>query len=106
MTESASAERRVEPLVRDLREEMAALGALVGGRSDAELARVTPFQGWRARDVITHLAFVDRLARIAVTDAGAYAAELGAMSQGTAPPPGDDGSARGVFDRLNAYARQ
>jgi len=106
MSDDASAERDTISLLSDLRDEVAALAALVTPRSETELEQATPFQSWRARDAITHLAFIDRLATLAVTDATGYAGEIAAMREGTAPPPGDDGSPSGVFKRLSAYARR
>ncbi|MDB5445545.1 MAG: wyosine base formation protein [Phenylobacterium sp.] len=94
------------PALADLREEVSALRRLVAGRSDAELARPTPFYGWRAQDVITHLTFVDRLARLAVTDPDRCAEAVAAMARGTAPRPGDAAGSQGSFDRLTAYAQQ
>src|SRR5690606_16330680 len=92
---------KVSAAVADLRAEVAELDRLVASRTDEELDRPTPFQGWRAKDVLGHLTFVDRLALLAVSDPAACAAQVKAMGEGTKAD--GDTSEAGVFRRLLAH---
>lgn len=83
----------------DLAEEAATLRSLAVG-SDPEA--VTPFFGWRVRDTIHHLVFIDRLAALSLTDPLGFAGAHRRFVEGTAPrspglPPED------IFARLKAY---
>jgi uncharacterized protein (TIGR03084 family) len=49
-------------LVRDLREEGAALYGLLETLDESDWARPTPFKNWTVQDVVEHLHFSDRLA--------------------------------------------
>jgi uncharacterized protein (TIGR03084 family) len=55
-----------------LRDEGDVLAGLLRDRGRDELLLVTPFQGWRVLDVVTHLAYVDRLAGLTLTAPEAY----------------------------------
>ncbi|MEU5977984.1 TIGR03084 family metal-binding protein [Streptomyces sp. NPDC047315] len=59
----------------DLRDEGDALDSLVGGAPVADWGRRTPAPGWSVAHQIAHLAWTDRVALLAVTDADAFAVE-------------------------------
>ncbi|MCX6400028.1 MAG: maleylpyruvate isomerase family mycothiol-dependent enzyme, partial [Propionibacteriales bacterium] len=61
-------------IVEDLALETADLAAVLGARAEAEWKRPTPAEGWTIGDQITHLAYFDDTARLAVTDTDAFAA--------------------------------
>ena len=84
----------------DLRAEARALRTLLDGRTRFDPHDVTPFFGWRVRDTVAHLAFIDRLALLTLTDPAAFAGELAQFAQGTA---GAARSGAAVFARLTAY---
>ena len=63
-------------LCRDLAEEHAALDSMVAGLEEKVWDRLTPAAGWTIRDEITHLAYFDGTARLAATDAAAFAKHL------------------------------
>ena len=58
----------------DLREEGAALYALVSTLDADDWQRPTPFKNWTVNDVIAHLHTTDRVATLALTDADAFRA--------------------------------
>jgi uncharacterized protein (TIGR03084 family) len=82
----------------DLLAEVAALRGLVETHSGLAATEVTPFYGWRVRDTIGHMAFIDRLARLTLSDAAAFAVELGRFGQGVAAASGET-----PFHRIAAY---
>ncbi|MEX0173410.1 TIGR03084 family metal-binding protein [Streptomyces sp. LMG1-1-1.1] len=59
----------------DLRAESEELDALVGELSDEQWGAETPAPGWTIAHQIAHLAWTDRAALLAATDAEAFAAE-------------------------------
>lgn len=63
-------------IVDDLCAEGAALDALVADLSDEQWAWQTPAAGWTVAHQIGHLAWTDRAALTAATDADAFAAQL------------------------------
>ncbi|MEU9609676.1 TIGR03084 family metal-binding protein [Streptomyces sp. NPDC048057] len=83
----------------DLRDESDELDSLVGGAPVADWGRRTPAPGWCVAHQIAHLAWTDRVALLAVTDADAFAVETEkalaapyffvdeAAEQGAATPP-------------------
>lgn len=68
-------------VVRDLADEQAALDARVAGLPDERWEVATPSEGWRVRDQITHLAYFDRVAALAITDPEPFAAEVATALQ-------------------------
>jgi uncharacterized protein (TIGR03084 family) len=61
----------------DLEAEQQSLDDMVSGLPDDEWAMPTPAPGWSILDQISHLAFFDEQARIAITDSEAFAKSLG-----------------------------
>ncbi|NGO10948.1 TIGR03084 family protein [Streptomyces sp. HC44] len=61
------------PVLDDLREESDELDRIVRELSEEEWARATPAPGWSVAHQIAHLAWTDRAALLAVTDAEAFA---------------------------------
>jgi uncharacterized protein (TIGR03084 family) len=76
-------------LLDDLRSEHAALDERVAALDDAGWMTPTPAEGWTVADSISHLAFFDGTAVLALTDADGFRAHLGelaaAASASTAP---------------------
>jgi uncharacterized protein (TIGR03084 family) len=64
----------VDAICADLRAEHDDLDALVTPLDDVDWKRETPAQGWAIRDQISHLAFFDRTALLALTDPEAFRA--------------------------------
>jgi len=62
-------------VIDDLGRESDELDRLVGQLEQTRWARVTPAAGWTIAHQIAHLAWTDRVALLAVTDAEAFAAE-------------------------------
>ncbi|MFH9084475.1 TIGR03084 family metal-binding protein [Streptomyces sp. NPDC017673] len=62
------------PVIDDLRAESGELDQLVAGLSPAQWALPTPAPGWTVAHQIAHLAWTDRSALLAVTDADAFRA--------------------------------
>jgi uncharacterized protein (TIGR03084 family) len=62
-----------QALVADLRAEQEELAALLDGLDAADWARATPSPGWNIADQVAHLAFFDRSALSALTDAEGFA---------------------------------
>ncbi|GGX63163.1 TIGR03084 family metal-binding protein [Streptomyces minutiscleroticus] len=60
-------------VVDDLRRESEELDALVSGLGEERWALATPAEGWTVAHQIAHLAWTDRSALLAVTDADAFA---------------------------------
>ncbi|GAA1074858.1 TIGR03084 family metal-binding protein [Nocardiopsis metallicus] len=60
-------------LLADLRAEQEELAALLEGLDAADWARATPSPGWNIADQVAHLAFFDRSALTALTDADGFA---------------------------------
>lgn len=62
-------------VIGDLQRESEELDALVGDLAEEQWALGTPAEGWTIAHQIAHLAWTDRAALLAVTDADAFAAE-------------------------------
>ncbi|MHB8466048.1 MAG: TIGR03084 family metal-binding protein [Acidimicrobiales bacterium] len=77
----------LEHVVADLAVEQHDLDALVVALDDDGWDAPTPAEGWAVRDQISHLAFFDGRARLALTDPAAFVAEVEAM---LADPRGSD----------------
>ncbi len=75
-----------DALLADLHEEHAALDARVGDLDDAAWTTPTPAEGWAVRDQLSHLAFFDGTAVLALTDAEAFAAHTNSMAAGPKEP--------------------
>ncbi|WP_128375042.1 TIGR03084 family metal-binding protein [Streptomyces cavernae] len=63
-------------VIGDLQRESEELDSLVSELTDAQWALDTPAAGWTIAHQIAHLAWTDRAAFLAVTDADAFAAEV------------------------------
>ncbi|MFE5907601.1 TIGR03084 family metal-binding protein [Streptomyces wedmorensis] len=61
----------------DLRGESEELDVMVGGLSEEQWGAATPAPGWTIAHQIAHLAWTDRAALLAATDAEAFAVEAG-----------------------------
>ncbi|QCQ92250.1 TIGR03084 family metal-binding protein [Rhodococcus sp. SGAir0479] len=66
----------LDKIVDDLRAEGAAVDALVADLPDERWAAPTPAAGWTVAHQIGHLAWTDRAALLAATDADGFAAQL------------------------------
>lgn len=64
------------PVLDDLRAESEEVDRLVGDLPAARWAAATPSPGWTVAHQIAHLAWTDRAALLAITDADAFGAEL------------------------------
>jgi uncharacterized protein (TIGR03084 family) len=71
-------------LCDDLLAERAELDAMVAGLDAAGWRAPTPAPGWSVLDQVTHLAFFDDTARLAVTDPAAFRAERDRMQAASA----------------------
>jgi uncharacterized protein (TIGR03084 family) len=65
-----------DDVLADLDAESAELDALVAGLDDDGWAKATPAEGWTIAHQIAHLAWTDRQATLAATDADGFAAHL------------------------------
>jgi uncharacterized protein (TIGR03084 family) len=66
-------------LVADLRAEQEDLDDRLARLAEFEWARQTPAVGWSIQDQVTHLAFFDEAATLALLDADAFRAQLAAV---------------------------
>ncbi|MFE0101689.1 TIGR03084 family metal-binding protein [Streptomyces sp. NPDC059009] len=66
----------VLPVFGDLRDESEELDQLVGELAEEKWARATPAEGWTVAHQIAHLAWTDRAAWYALTDADAFHGEV------------------------------
>ena len=66
----------LDELLRDLAAEHADLEGLLMDRDEAEWDRPTPAPGWSVKDQVSHLAFFDEQAALAVADPDAFQASL------------------------------
>jgi uncharacterized protein (TIGR03084 family) len=82
-------------VIDDLHRESEELDRLVGKLREGQWTRATPAPGWTVAHQIAHLAWTDRSALLAVTDAEAFAKEV---EKALASPDGfvDDGAAEGA----------
>jgi len=69
-----------DPIIDDLRDESAALDALVGPLPTQHWARPTPAPGWTIAHQIAHLLWTDRVALTSITDEPAFGELLTAAS--------------------------
>lgn len=82
-------------VIDDLHQESEELDLLVGDLTAEQWARATPAAGWTIAHQIAHLAWTDRSALLAVTDAEAFAKEV---EKAIASPGGfvDEGAEEGA----------
>jgi uncharacterized protein (TIGR03084 family) len=73
-------------LLEDLRDEHAALDERVAPLDDGGWTMGTPAEGWTVRDAISHLAFFDATAVLALEDGDAFVAHATAMATGPREP--------------------
>ncbi|MCK9542730.1 MAG: maleylpyruvate isomerase family mycothiol-dependent enzyme [Novosphingobium sp.] len=87
----------IASLCADLREEAAALRALV---TDGPLTPDTPvpFMGWTARDSIEHMVLIDRLATLALADPFRAVEERAAFVRGTSSSAQPQARFRAIAD--------
>ena len=85
----------MDAICDDLAAEHAALDALVCDLPTRPGSAPTPAEGWAVRDQISHLWFFDDTARLAVTDADAFAAPARRCSPRRRRAPTIRRSARG-----------
>ena len=64
----------VDTVCADLAAEHEDLDRIVAALDDADLERPTPSPGWSVRDQVTHLAYFDGQATLAIVDPEAFAA--------------------------------
>jgi uncharacterized protein (TIGR03084 family) len=64
----------LRPLLADLTAETAELDSMLAGLPPADWDRPTPAAGWAVRDQVSHLAYFDETAALAVTDPGQFRA--------------------------------
>src|SRR3990172_7799276 len=69
----------LDEIINDLEAEQAALGRVLGALSAADWDAPTHAPGWSVRDQVSHLAFFDEAAALAITDREAFAAEVRAL---------------------------
>lgn len=96
----------VASVLGDLQAEQASLDDVVAGLDAEAWATPTASPRWSVTDQIAHLAFFDRTAALAITDADGFrthAAELGAMFGG--PAEAIDDHAHGSFRALDVAGR-
>jgi uncharacterized protein (TIGR03084 family) len=74
-------------LLADLAAEHAALDERVAPLDDAGWRTPTPAEGWTVADSVSHLAFFDRTALLALTDPDAFTAHLSEMAAAGASEP-------------------
>jgi len=91
---------QVSGLVDDLVAEQAALDAVVAGLADDAWQMPTPSPRWSVADQIGHLAYFDRTAALAITDADAFAEHRAGAFQRYADPLDGDELTLGAFRRL------
>lgn len=69
----------LQEVISDLRDEQAALGAVLDRIPPKEWDEPTHAVGWMVRDQVTHLAFFDEKAAQSIRNPAAFAAELNAL---------------------------
>ena len=74
-------------LLADLADEHAALDERVAALDDHGWTTPTPAEGWAVRDAVSHLAFFDASARLALTDPDAFTRHLGELAAQAADEP-------------------
>ncbi len=78
----------LDEVVNDLEAEHAALGNVLDSLSAADWDIPTHAPGWSVRDQVSHLAFFDEAAALAITDAEAFTAEARAAPEKVSEPEG------------------
>ncbi len=76
----ADARALLDGLLADLAAETADLDRVLAGLTAAGWERPTPAAGWAVRDQVSHLAYFDEAAALAVTDAGRFRAAAAALA--------------------------
>jgi uncharacterized protein (TIGR03084 family) len=66
----------LDAIRKDLEDEQRSLDEIVASLSDEGWATPTPAEGWSVLDQVSHLAFFDEQARLAITDPEAFARSL------------------------------
>jgi uncharacterized protein (TIGR03084 family) len=72
-------------LLEDLEAERGELDALVAALGESDWDRATPADGWAVRDQISHLAYFDEAALLAMTDSAAFKTLVDAMLEASDP---------------------
>ena len=75
----ADARTLLDGLLADLAAETAELDQVLAGLGAADWERPTPAAGWAVRDQVSHLAYFDEAAALAVTDPDRFHAEAAAL---------------------------
>ncbi|WP_327091029.1 TIGR03084 family metal-binding protein [Nonomuraea sp. NBC_01738] len=70
-------------LTADLRAETEALERVLGGLTDEQWELATPADGWAVRDQVSHLAWFDDAAALAVREPAAFRAQTLLVGEGT-----------------------
>lgn len=65
-----------QDVVADLVAEHESLGGMLNHMGDRDWDRGTPAVGWTCRDQVSHLAFFDDMATLAITDPASFAVEV------------------------------
>jgi uncharacterized protein (TIGR03084 family) len=92
-------------LLEDLRVESEELDGLVAPLPDDTWRRETPASGWTVAHQIAHLAWTDRVALLAITDAMAFAAELTQASAGLLDQAAGEGAALPPAELLTRWRK-
>jgi uncharacterized protein (TIGR03084 family) len=82
----------VDAICTDLAAEHDALDSIVGSLAAADWQLPTPAEGWSIVDGISHLMYFDRSARLAATDADAFAQHVKVLMASKADAPESDPS--------------
>ncbi len=78
MSDATPASEGIASLVDDLEAEQAALEMIVSGLTSPTWDTPSPAAGWTVRDQISHLAFFDEAAALAIVDPGRFAGDVAA----------------------------
>jgi uncharacterized protein (TIGR03084 family) len=92
-------------LLEDLRVESEELDGIVAPLPDDAWRRETPAPGWTVAHQIAHLAWTDRVALLAITDAVSFAAELTQASAGLLDQAAVEGAALPPADLLSRWRK-
>ncbi len=72
----------LDEIIDDLEAEQSALGRVLDALAAADWGAQTHAPGWSVRDHVSHLAFFDEAAALAITNHDAFAARADAALQG------------------------